>query len=109
MDTIEILDDDDGKLLASPYLNKGNTESGDKCFWIGEEETDALWTGECDSGEEWLIWNFEPVKENSDKFYLINAYSEYCVKPITNDRGSLVQSVTCTSDKDLVWRWFDGQ
>lgn len=113
LDTLEVIDandDDDGsKLLASPYLDKQNTKTGDKCIYIGEEETAAMWTEECNSNEPLQIWYFEAVKKNSDKFYLVNGYSGKCVKPISNKSGSLVQPVDCTSEKDLVWRWFEGQ
>lgn len=109
MDTLEILNADDGQLLASPYLHNENKESGDKCLWIGEEETDALWTEICDYTEQSQIWNFQPVKKNSEKFYLVNAYSGKCIKPITNGSGSLVHSVDCASDKDMIWKWFEGQ
>lgn len=111
MDTLETIDtdDDDGKLLASPYLDKKNTKSGNKCLYIGEEATDRLWTEKCDKNESLQIWYFEAVKRNSDKFYLVNGYSEKCVKPISNSSGSLVQLVDCTSEKDLIWKWFEGQ
>lgn len=110
MDTLEIIDtDDDGKLLASPYLDNENKESGDKCLYIGKKETDRLWTDICDSTEEWQIWNFEPVKKNPEKFYLVNAYNKKCVRPISHRIGSSVQSVDCSSDNDLIWKWFEGQ
>lgn len=110
LDTIEIIDtDDDGKLLASPYLDNENKESGDKCLWIGEEEADRLWTDICDVTEEWQIWNFEPVKKNSEKFYLVNAYNGKCVRPTSHRSGSMVQSIDCSSDNDLIWKWFEGQ
>lgn len=102
-------DYDDGVLLASPYLHNENKKSGDKCLYIGEEETDVLWTDKCDSTEPWQIWSFVPVKRNSEKFRLVNSYSGQCVKPITNDHGSFVQSVVCTSNNDLIWKWFEGQ
>lgn len=102
-------EDDGGVLLASPYLHKENTKSGDKCLWIGEGKSDTMWTEKCDSKEAWQIWNLEPVKKKSDKFYLVNAYNGKCVKPISNGNGYLVQAVSCTSDSDMAWKWFDGQ
>lgn len=96
-------------LLSSPYLDHENTESGDKCLYIGERDSDTMWTESCDSRDQWLIWYLEPVKKNSEKFHLVNAYSEKCVKPILSGNDYLVKAVPCTSDSDLAWRWFEGQ
>lgn len=111
LETLEIidLDDCDGSLLASPYLDKGNTKSSDKCLYIGKKETEILWTEECDQSRSLQIWDFKPVKKNSDNFYLINVHSGKCLKPTSHTIGPYVHSVDCTSEKDLIWRWFDGQ
>lgn len=102
-------DDEDGKLLASPYLDEENTKSGNKCLYIGEGETDYLWTDECDSDEPLQIWYFKAVKNNSDKLYLVSGHSGKCMKPVSNSSGSSVQAVDCTSEKDLIWKWSEGQ
>lgn len=111
MDTLEIMDfedDEDAKLLASPYLHKENSKSGNKCLWIGEEENDTLWTDKCDSSKPWQIWSFKPIQRNSDKFHLVHKYTGKCVRPISNGNDYLVQLVTCTSYNDIIWTWFEG-
>lgn len=111
MDTLEIRDSNkcDGKLLASPYLDDNNNKSGDKCLYIGARASENLWTAECDATQPLQTWNFVPVEENSAEFHLVNGPSGKCLRPLSNDSGSVIRSFNCTTEDDLVWTWFDGE
>ncbi|KAJ6634292.1 A disintegrin and metalloproteinase with thrombospondin motifs 16 [Pseudolycoriella hygida] len=113
LDTFEILNTDDDEaglqLLASPYLDDENKESGDKCLWIGDKEGDSLWTDECDTDNDWQTWKLEPVEASSEKFYFASGQTGKCLQPVSESSESLVQAVECTGDNNLEWRWFKGQ
>lgn len=99
--------DGTGKLLASPYLDKVNNESGDKCFYTLEDK-EMIWTEKCQPINSGLYskWSFIPVI--TGQFQLVNNLSKRCAKPISNFENSAVRLVPCTTDNDMIWTLFDG-
>lgn len=109
LDTLEVMSSVYGSLLATPFLNAENTESGDTCFWTGTNDGDYLWTDRCNTENSWQAWILRPVNGNTNRFQLVHNPTNRCAKPVSNDSNSYVTSVAaCTTDSSMVWSWVDG-
>lgn len=108
LDTVEVRDYTYGKMLATPFLFNDNNESGDKCFWTGTNNGDAIWTDRCDAGNSSQGWEFRPVNGNQNRFQLVHKLTGKCAKPTANSIGSNIQSCNCTSNNNMIWTRSDG-
>lgn len=107
MDTLEIIDGPNGKLLATPLLTDENKESGNRCFWSGVGEG-WLFTDRCDTGNPYHEWGFIPVNGNANRFQLLHLYTGKCALPSSNTIDSYVHTLPCTSETNMIWSWSDG-
>lgn len=106
---MEIINAPNGaKLLASPFMNDENKESGDRCFYTGSNDGDWLWTDRCSTDNPWHGWELRPVNGNQNRFQLVHKQTGRCAKIVSNAGNSNVYSTACTTDSTMIWSWIDG-
>lgn len=108
LDTLEIIDVPNGKLLASPFLNEDNMESGDRCFYAGTNDGGGLWTDRCSTDNPWHVWELRAAHGNRNRFQLVHKQTGRCAKMASNANNSNVYSTACTTDAAMIWSWVDG-
>ncbi|XP_037033578.1 A disintegrin and metalloproteinase with thrombospondin motifs 9-like [Bradysia coprophila] len=110
LETIEIKTAQSGqKLLATPFLYNDNQESGDRCFWTGQNEGDMLWTDRCGSNTNpWHYWDLKTIDGNPDRFQLVHSVTGRCARVMSNASDSYIYSTQCGTDSSMVWSWTDG-
>lgn len=109
LETLEIINVPNGKLLATPYLYDENKESGNRCFYTGVNNGDALWTDRCGNLDNpWHVWEFRAVNGNQNRFQLVHKVTGRCAKIVSNASNSDVNSLPCTTDSSMIWSWVDG-
>lgn len=96
-----------GKLLASPFLNDENKESGDRCFYTGSADGGYLWTDRCSTDNPWHVWELRAVNGNQNRFQLVHTQTGRCAKPVSTAGNSNVYSLSCTTDSAMIWSWVD--
>lgn len=107
LDTLEIIKTSIGELIASPFLNDENKQSGNKCIWTGMEDGDLVWTDSCSTDNPWQAWELRPVNGYQNRLQLVHRPTGRCAKIISNSSNSKVYTTSCYADSSMIWSWVD--